>query len=223
MSGLSDQVRIWASRKTRYGIWRAHQWVDRYAREPGDNLVMSEHSYAPPHIFAFGNSEHTVTVGKYSSVNGSVEVLLDGNHHPEWVSTYPFRIRYDLPGAHQDGHPFSRGSVVIGNDVWVGWRAVILSGVTIGDGSIVAAGAVVTKDVAPYTIVGGVPACMIRRRFDDATCDALCRIAWWDWSHEKVIAHVNQLCSPDLGEFLSRHDPAGTTADCPECVGRTDN
>ena len=184
---------------------------------------MSEHSYAPPHIFAFGDSQHTVTVGKYSSINGAVEVLLNGNHHPEWVSTYPFRIRYGLPGAHQDGHPFSRGSVVIGNDVWVGWRAVILSGVRIGDGSVVAAGAVVTKDVDPYTVVGGVPARVIRRRFDDLTCEALGRIAWWDWPHKKVIAHVSQLCSPDLGDFIRRHDPVGTTAECPDCLGVTDH
>ena len=82
---------------------------------------------------------------------------------------------------------------MIGNDVWIGYEAVILSGVTIGDGTIIGTRAVVTWDVPPYTIVGGVPAKPIRRRYDDATIDTLLRLRWWDWPREKLVHHIAAL------------------------------
>ena len=96
-----------------------------------------------------------------------------------------------------------RGDIVIGNDVWIGYEAVILSGVTIGDGAIVAARSVVTRDVPPYTIVGGVPARPIRRRFDQETIDALLELRWWDWPLEKLSKSLRAIQAGDL-EALRR-------------------
>jgi hypothetical protein len=110
-----------------------------------------------------------------------------------------------LPGELEA--PLSDGPIVIGSDVWVCFEAVIMSGVTIGHGAIVSARAVVTRDVQPYEIVGGVPARHIGWRFDEPTREALLRISWWNWPAEKVADHVDELESPDLAGFIARHDP----------------
>ena len=102
---------------------------------------------------------------------------------------YPFPIFFEEcgtdAGAVADAWD-NRGDIVVGNDVWIGYQAVILSGVTIGDGAIIGTRAVVTKDVPPYTIVGGVPAKPIRRRFDDAVIACLEALRWWDWDEERI-------------------------------------
>ena len=87
----------------------------------------------------------------------------------------------------------NRGDIVIGNDVWIGYEAVILSGVTIGDGAIIGTRAVVTKDVPPYTIVGGVPAKPIRKRFDEKVIEVLLKIKWWDWTEEKIARNIENI------------------------------
>jgi hypothetical protein len=137
-----------------------------------------------------------------------VRVFLGGEHRYDWVSTYPFRIRFELEGAYEDGLPASKGDVTIGNDVWIGAHATILSGVTIGDGAVVGAGAVVAKDVPPFGIVVGNPARLLRYRFSDEQRAALLRIRWWEWPDEKVMASVEELSCADLSAFIDRHDPA---------------
>ena len=92
---------------------------------------------------------------------------------------------------------------MVGNDVWIGYEAVILSGVTIGDGAVIGTRAVVTKDVAPYSIVGGVPAKEIRKRFDPETVDALLLLRWWDWPLEKIAAHLQDIQSGNLNALLN--------------------
>ena len=89
----------------------------------------------------------------------------------------------------------NHGDIVVGNDVWIGYEAVILAGVTIGDGAIIGSRAVVTKDVPPYTIVGGVPAKSIRKRFSDDTISALLKIKWWDWPEERIRHHISDIQS----------------------------
>lgn len=84
----------------------------------------------------------------------------------------------------------NKGDIIIGNDVWIGYEAVILSGVTIGDGAIIGARAVVTRDVPPYTIVGGVPAKAIKKRFSEDTISSLLSLQWWDWSQEKIAENI---------------------------------
>ena len=88
---------------------------------------------------------------------------------------------------------------IIGNDVWIGYEAVILSGVTIGDGAIIGARAVVTRDVPPYTIAGGVPAKPIRKRFSDDTISALLNIKWWDWPKERIARHISDIQAGQIG------------------------
>jgi virginiamycin A acetyltransferase len=102
----------------------------------------------------------------------------------------------------------SRGDTVVGNDVWFGYQSIVMPGVRIGDGAIIAAGAVVTADVAPYTIVGGNPARSIRRRFDDADLDRLRRAAWWDWPSEFVTEHVRTIMAgtpADIEHVAAEH------------------
>ena len=87
----------------------------------------------------------------------------------------------------------NKGDIVIGNDVWIGYEAVILAGVTIGDGAVIGARAVVTKDIPPYTIVGGVPAKPIRKRFTQETIDLLLKIKWWNWPEERIRQHITEI------------------------------
>lgn len=99
-------------------------------------------------------------------------------------------------------YPINRERLVIGNDVWIGYEAVVMAGVTIGDGAIIGARAVVTKDVPPYTIVGGVPAKPIRKRFDDETIERLLDLKWWDWPIEKIRRHLEDIQSGDLDKLI---------------------
>lgn len=96
----------------------------------------------------------------------------------------------------------NKGNIIIGNDVWIGYEAVILSGVTIGDGAIIGTHTVVTKDVPPYTIVGGVPAKPIRKRFNPQIIDALLHIKWWEWPKERLRQHINEIQSGNFEELI---------------------
>lgn len=133
-------------------------------------------------------------IGKFCSIAcGAKFLFTSANHKMSSLSTYPFPIFYeewgldvkDIRNAWDN-----KGDIVIGNDVWIGYEAVIMSGVTIGDGAIIGTRAVVTKDVPPYTIVGGVPAKPIRKRFDDATIERLVKLRWWDWEHDKIAQSI---------------------------------
>lgn len=170
-----------------------------------ERLTMGPHSYGDPIIPTFPGDTARVRVGAFVSIALDVVLLDGGNHRTDWVSTYPFRARFDLPDAYADGHPRVKGDVVIGNDVWIGRGARVLSGVTVGDGAAIAGYSVVTKDVRPYAIVAGNPAREIRRRFSDEQIEALLRIAWWDWPLEKVLGAVPQLCSERVEEFIAEH------------------
>jgi acetyltransferase-like isoleucine patch superfamily enzyme len=144
-------------------------------------------------------------IGRYCSIADKVEILLGGNHRVDWVTTYPFSALMDLwPSAPRakDYHT-SRGDVAIGHDVWLGSGAIIMSGVTIGDGAVVAAHALVTKDVPPYAIVGGNPARIIRYRFEPETIAELLDIAWWDLPREQVATIIPLLQSDRIQDLVS--------------------
>jgi acetyltransferase-like isoleucine patch superfamily enzyme len=168
-------------------------------------LTMGPHSYGEPLIPTYPGDSSQVRVGAFVSIALDVVLLDGGNHRTDWVSTYPFRARFNLPGAYADGHPASKGDVVVGNDVWIGRGARVLSGVTIGDGAVVAGYSVVTRDVRPYAIVAGNPAREIRRRFTDDQVDALLAIAWWKWPLAKVLECVPSLCDANVDSFIARH------------------
>lgn len=148
-----------------------------------------------PYTFPF--SPERLVIGKFGQIaRGSYFITSSANHPMHGFTTFPFRI-FDLAGTggYQD-LPFR--DTVVGHDVWIGHGSVIMPGVTIGSGAIIAAASVVTRDVEPYTIVGGNPARPIRKRFDDRTIAELLDMAWWDWPADKIEAHVAALESGDI-------------------------
>jgi virginiamycin A acetyltransferase len=128
------------------------------------------------------NFNDTLIIGKFCSIAVGVQFMTNDcmiNHPINAVSTYPFQI-LEEGWAEKTLKTKSKGNIIVGNDVWIGRGATIMPGVKIGDGAIVGAYSLVTKDVAPYTIVGGNPAKFIRKRFDDQTIDFLLKLKWWD-------------------------------------------
>lgn len=140
------------------------------------------------------------SMGAWCSVGDRVQVFLNPDHRKDWVTTYPFPA-FMPELAHIAGQSRTRGDVHIGNDVWIGAEAMILSGVTIGDGAIIAARAVVTRDVPAYAIVAGVPARKVGQRFDDAVIARLLAIRWWDWDEARIIAAGPLLLNDDITRF----------------------
>jgi acetyltransferase-like isoleucine patch superfamily enzyme len=165
---------------------------------------MGRYSYGRPTVHRFAGDTASIRVGSFTSIMNDAEFIPGGNHRTDWISTYPFRFKFRMPGSLQDGHPSSKGDIIVGNDVWIGSGARILSGVTIGDGAVIGAGAVVTRDVRPYAVTVGNPATEAYRRFSDAQVTALQQIAWWDWPIEKIIDWVPVLCSSDIDEMIHR-------------------
>ena len=162
------------------------------------------YSYGKPKV-RFPESGRALTIGRYCSIADKVEILLGGDHRLDWITTYPFAAMDGLwPDAQapEDYH-HSRGDVTIGHDVWLGSGCMILSGVTIGHGAVVAARAVVTRDVPPYAVVAGNPAKLVRRRFDEATASALLEAAWWDLPHAAVTRLVPLLSSGRIADLVA--------------------
>ena len=143
-----------------------------------------------------------LVIGKYCSIACGAKFLLNSaNHTLRSLSTYPFPIFYEAwgtPVSEVSSAWDNRGDIVIGNDVWIGYEAVILSGVHIGDGAISGARAVVTRDVEPYTIMGGVPARPIRKRYDEETIQRLLALRWWDFPPEQMRKCLDALEQGDL-------------------------
>ncbi len=141
-------------------------------------------------------------IGKFCSIAcGAKFLFTSGNHSMKSLATYPFPIffdEWDLDAKNICDAWDNKGDTVIGNDVWIGYETVILSGVTIGDGAIIGTRAVVTKDVPPYTIVGGIPAKPIRKRFDETTIKRLEALRWWDWDYEKIRRNIPLIQSGDI-------------------------
>jgi len=139
-------------------------------------------------------------IGKFCAIARGVEFVMNGaNHRMGSVTPYPFNIMgggWEKCTPTVDELPY-KGDTIVGNDVWIGQNATILPGVQIGDGAIIAANSTVTKDVAPYHIVGGNPARVIRPRFDEELIDHLLRLKWWDWPPEKIFRNLEILCGAD--------------------------
>ncbi len=177
----------------------------------------------------FGSQEHNFlssnptlsmySIGKYSygspmpnlkadkffcSIAEDVTIVLGREHRPDWVTTYPFNIVFDEFKSYK-GHPATKGSVTIGNDVWIGTKAFILSGVTIGDGAVIGANSLVATDVEPYTIVAGNPAKVIRKRFNQETIDKLLKIKWWNWDIQRIKDNMHLLLSNKVDEFVEKN------------------
>lgn len=168
------------------------------------NYTMYNDFVHDPREFQFNNvlyhyyiNKDRLVIGKFCSIAcGAKFIFTSANHALGSLSTYPFPIFYDewaLDAVNVTDAWDNKGDIVVGNDVWIGYEAVILSGVTIGDGAIIGARAVVTKDVPPYTIVAGVPARTIRKRFDEETIARLEQLRWWDWPENEIRRHISHI------------------------------
>lgn len=164
------------------------------------NVHIGEFTYGDPQIFIWTNKYH-VYIGKYSSIESNVKIIVDGNHNTDWVSSYPFgELIPDIPK--NSGHPIGKGNISIGNDVWIGYSTIILPGVKIGDGAVIGAGSVVTKNVDDYEIVAGNPAKHIRYRFSKDKIEKLKKIKWWEWPINKIKDNADILQSNNIDSFI---------------------
>lgn len=170
-------------------------------------ITMGRHSYGTPEILVWARNKNKVIVGNYTSIAKGCKILLNGEHNTDWISTYPFRKFKGISkqAAKIIGHPKSKGDVIIGSDVWIGRDVTILSGLRIGDGAVIGARAVITKDVAPYAIVGGNPAKLIRKRFTDSQIKQLLEIKWWNWPEVKVMENISIISCNDIDGFIKKH------------------
>jgi chloramphenicol O-acetyltransferase type B len=143
----------------------------------------------------------SLRIGSFCSIAEGVKIFLGGEHRVDWVTTFPFSVLWEA-GHGIKGHPKTKGDVIIGNDVWVGADCVILSGVTIGDGAVLGARAVATRDIPPYAIATGNPARTVRKRFDDQTIARLLRVKWWEWGDKRIEKALPMLLQDDISSFL---------------------
>jgi len=156
-------------------------------------------------LYHYPINHERLVIGKFCSIACGAKFLFNSaNHALGSLSTYPFPIFFEEWGLPVEDIPAAwdnKGDIVVGNDVWIGYEAVILAGVTIGDGAIIGTRAVVTKDVPPYTIVGGVPAKPIRKRFDEDTIAKLLEMRWWDWPEERIAQNIQAIQTGMLDEL----------------------
>ena len=156
-------------------------------------------------LYHYPINHDKLQIGKFCSIACGAKFLFNSaNHTLSSLSTYPFPLFFEEWGLEKKDVTNAwdnKGDIVIGNDVWIGYEAVILAGVTIGDGAIIGTRAVVTKDVPPYTIVGGVPAKPIKRRFPEETISALLEIQWWNWSEERIARNIGAIQSGNIEQL----------------------
>lgn len=166
-------------------------------RNPSSYLKFGRHSYGCPKVLV-KNGSAGVEIGNFCSIATGVKFLDGGNRHRvEHVSTFPLSLVYEESFGGMESQEDNienkilslrkRGKTIVGSDVWIGESAYILPGITIGDGAVIGAKSVVTKDVPPYAIVGGNPAKIIRYRFNKKIIERLLKIKWWEWSDKKII------------------------------------
>ena len=157
-------------------------------------------------LYHYPINHERLIIGKFCSIACGAKFLFNcANHTLKSLSTYTFPLFYkdwDLEKSDVATAWDNKGDIVIGNDVWIGYEAVIMAGVHIGNGAIIAARAVVTKDVPPYTIVGGVPARPIRKRFDEEVIQELETLQWWNWSAEKIRRCLAYIGNGDVNGLL---------------------
>jgi virginiamycin A acetyltransferase len=173
------------------------------------NIIVGDFTYyddpkGPEHfednvLYHFDFIGDKLVIGKFCSIAADVRFIMNGGNHPtDWFTTFPFPIFGNgWETALPERWPM-KGDTIVGNDVWIGYGALIMPGLTIGDGAIIAAGSVVTKNVQPYAIVGGNPAQAIRYRFDEITISKLKKISWWNWDTDKITRYVKAICSSNI-------------------------
>ena len=158
-------------------------------------------------------SQYKCIVGKYCSIGPKIWAILHGSHAMDSVTTYPLHIIPEIDskmkecGIEPESNRVQKGDIIIGNDVWLGMECIILGGVTIGDGVIIGARSMITKDVPPYAIIAGNPARILKYRFNENQIESLLRIKWWDWSREKIIENWQYLFKMNaIDNFIENFD-----------------
>jgi len=162
-----------------------------------------KYSYGNPTV-VWETNNSKLRVGNFCSISEGVKIFLGGNHRIEWVSTYPFgHIHQNVFNSFNgNGHPSTKGDVLIGNDVWIGSNVTIMSGVKIGDGAVIAANSHIIKDIKPYSLVGRNPGKHIKYRFTEKQIEALLKIEWWYWDDDKINKYVPLLCNNNIDNFI---------------------
>lgn len=213
-------------------IWIAGEPVEKYTLHPA-NTILSMGAFSYSDGFTGRLMASRVRIGRYCSIAAGSRTITT-QHPADWVSSHPFqystsryadRAFFDLPEDYATPGRYDPlpAPVIIGNDVWIGMSATIMGGVTVGDGAIVAANAVVTKDVEPYTIVGGISARVLRRRFDDELIGQMRRLQWWNY-HYRDLAGID-FSNPSkavvqLENRVSQIEPLGdVTVDVHSLIG----
>ncbi|GAB4152820.1 MAG: Vat family streptogramin A O-acetyltransferase [Cyanobacteria bacterium J069] len=150
-------------------------------------------------LYHFDFEGDRLIIGKFCSIASDVKFIMNGgNHRTDWFTNYPFPVFGNgWEHAMPDSWP-NKGDTVIGNDVWIGYGAMLMPGVQVGDGAIIATSSVITRNIEPYAVVGGNPAALIRKRFDEAVIEELLRIRWWDWDIQKITRHLPAICGGNL-------------------------
>ena len=171
-------------------------------------VILGDYSYGfrRESFFAY-HPDDRVKIGKFCSIADGVRFVF-GEHRIDGVTTFPLKAICFSDCPHADA--LSKGQINIGNDVWISVNSIILSGVTIGDGAVIAAGAVVNQNVPPYAVVGGVPAKLLKFRLNSDQIDSLLRIQWWNWPITKIEDNL-ELFYSDVDQFISVHDPIKKT------------
>lgn len=192
-------------------VYRHLQGFDSYLRWHGllqsGRFSFGRHTYFSnwPRVDFFEGHASSVKIGCFVRFAKGVVIVTGGRHCLDAPSSYPFKRIWDVPKAEAESIPQGGEDVIIANDVWIGTEAMILSGVRIGNGAVVGARAVVTKDVPPYAVVAGVPAKVVRYRFSPEEIEKLERIAWWDWNDEEIRKAVPLLSGGSVSEFISEY------------------
>ena len=172
-----------------------------YSEDP--HITIGKHTYGITYdtISLFKDSD-SVSIGDFCSFAPEVRIVASGIHNIKAVSTYPLVSNLIREGREKD--TLTKGPIRIGNDVWVGYRATILSGVKIGDGAVVGAGAIVTTDIPPYAVAFGIPAKVMKYRFSQEAISLLLKIKWWEWEEDKLKENLDDFYG-DIDSFISKH------------------
>lgn len=155
------------------------------------------------------SDQYKVILGRYNSIGRDCNFFLHSNHRPDWITTSSQLwgpVSDHIANMHMDmGHPTCKGDIIIENDVWIGAKSTIMSGVKISNGAVIGACSVVTKDVPPYAIVVGNPGKIIKYRFSESQIKDLLEIAWWEWEEEKIKNNALLMWSSNIEEFIEKN------------------
>ena len=170
-------------------------------------LTVGKYTYGIENINAkiYKGSEAKIHIGNFCSLGENITIITGGIHPTNSITTFPLSERFASDKFFIKGMPSTKGDVWIGNDVWIAQNCTILSGLKIGNGVVICTGSIVTKDIPDFSIVAGVPAKVLKYRFNKENIKYLNNIKWWNWPEDKIEKNIKLLSSPNLDNFLSKH------------------